>query len=123
MTTNGWSISHRWIFVFTLLSIGVLTACSSRTSTTATTSSPLSTNSVTMSNFTFSPATLTVAAGTVVIWTNQDSVTHTVQSDTGVFESGNIAPNATFQYKFDTPGSFGYHCSPHPFMKGTIVVQ
>ena len=93
------------------------------TQKTTSSSSPASPNAVTLANFAFSPATLTVKAGTTVTWTNNDSTTHTVTSDTGVFNSGNLAPNATFSYTFSTAGTYAYHCSIHSTMKGTIIVQ
>ncbi len=92
--------------------------------TPATTTPPPAANySVTISGFAFSPATLTVSAGATVTWTNKDSVAHTVTSDTGAFDSGNIAPNATFSYKFTTAGTFSYHCAIHPSMKASVVAQ
>ena len=79
--------------------------------------------------FTFSPATITVKAGTTVTWKNVTSVAHTVTSDDGgkSFDSGTSNPVAaqtgTFSFTFKTPGTFTYHCSFHPFMKGTVIVQ
>lgn len=78
---------------------------------------------ITIANFSFSPDTLTIKAGTTVTWTNQDSAIHTVTSETGVFESGNLSKGDTFSYTFDTAGSYAYHCTPHGArMSGTIVV-
>jgi amicyanin len=93
------------------------------TTNSPTTTAPAGGNAVTMSNFSFSPATLTVSAGATVTWTNRDSVTHTVVSDTGVFDSGNMGRNASFSHTFDIAGTYTYHCGPHPYMKGTIVVR
>jgi len=78
-------------------------------------------NAVTIQNFAFSPASLTIKVGTTVTWTNKDSVTHTVNSAT--FNSGNIAPREKFQFTFSSPGTYAYSCGIHPSMKGTIVVQ
>ncbi len=89
----------------------------------STSSKPVAGNSVTISNFAFSPATVTVAVGTTVTWTNKDSVAHTVTSDTGAFDSGNLSPNGTYSYKFTTSGTFPYHCGIHTYMKGTVIVQ
>jgi plastocyanin len=72
---------------------------------------------------TFTPGTLTVSAGTTVLWGNNDVTTHTVTSDAGAFNSNNLNSGETFQVKFDNPGQYKYHCSIHPFMTGTIVVQ
>ena len=76
----------------------------------------------------FSPATLTIKAGTTVTWKNTTAVPHTVTSDDGKsFDSGSSNPIAaqvgTFSFTFTTPGTFAYHCSIHPFMKATIIVQ
>ena len=80
-------------------------------------------NKVTISNLAFSPLSLTVAVGTTVTWTNKDSVAHTVTSDSGVFNSGNLANGATFSNTFNTAGTFAYHCSIDTNMTGTIIVQ
>ena len=114
--------------VFTIIALIVvvsLSACSSGygASTTKTSSQSASGNSVTMANFAFSPATLNVPVGTTVTWTNNDGTTHTVTSDTGVFNSGDISPNATFSYTFNNTGTFTYHCSIHPYMQGTVIVH
>ena len=100
-------------------------ACSGGTTAepATTSSSAPSGNAVSMSNLSFSPASLTVSTGTTVTWTNKDTVAHTVTSDTGSFDSGNMAPKATFSFKFNTAGTFAYHCSLHPSMKGTVTVK
>jgi plastocyanin len=78
---------------------------------------------VVMKNFAFNPASVTIKAGESVTWTNNDSASHTVEADNGEFKSGDLAQGGTFSFKFDTPGTYPYHCSIHPSMKGTIVVQ
>jgi plastocyanin len=81
------------------------------------------TATVTIANFAFDPGTLTIKEGTTVTWTNTDSVVHTVTSDTGVFDSGDMAQGATFSYTFTTAGTYVYHCLPHHAkMMGTIIV-
>lgn len=100
----------------------------STTASTSTTRSPLSSsdasNTVTIKNFAFQPSTLTVAKGTTVTWVNQDSVGHTVTSDDGRFPSSGLLNNGdTYQVQFNAPGSYGYHCAPHPFMTGRINVE
>jgi plastocyanin len=71
----------------------------------------------------FSPATLTIAVGSTVIWKNTSQVAHTVTSDDGTFDSGDLPAGATFRYTFTTPGTFHYTCAYHPWMTGTIIVQ
>ena len=79
-------------------------------------------NAVTISNFAFTPATITVPVGTKVTWTNQDSTDHTVTSDDGLFDSGHIATGATFSFTFTTAGTFPYHCSIHTSMTTKVIV-
>ena len=94
--------------------------------TAPTTALPASLNSsiniINIQSFAFNPSTLTVKAGTKVTWTNNDSVAHTVTSDSGKFDSGNISPGQSFSYTFTNTGTFNYHCTIHPMMKGTVVV-
>jgi len=77
----------------------------------------------TIKNMAFSPAQITVAAGSTVNWTNQDSTAHTVTADNGQFSSGNLSSGDSFQFTFKTPGTYAYHCGIHPNMQGTIVVK
>jgi plastocyanin len=74
-------------------------------------------------DFMFQPASLTVKAGSTVIWANMDDEPHTVVSDTGLFRSGAMDTNESFSFKFDKPGTYHFTCSIHPRMVGTIVVQ
>jgi plastocyanin len=74
-------------------------------------------------NFAFSPAELKINIGETVQWTNQDSATHTVTSDDGLFNSGNLPNGASYTYTFDTKGNYEYHCSIHPSMAGKIIVE
>jgi|GEM_PF-2040458 len=79
---------------------------------------------VTIANFAFSPAAVTVPVGATVTWTNQDPGSHTTTSDTGLWDSGglNFNTGVSFSRTFNTPGTFGYHCSFHSFMTGAITV-
>jgi plastocyanin len=78
---------------------------------------------VKIDNFSFGPATLTVAAGTTVTWTNRDDIPHTVVSDDKVFKSKVLDTDEKFSYTFTKPGTYGYFCSIHPKMTGKVVVQ
>ncbi len=80
-------------------------------------------NTVTISGYSFHPLILTVSPGTTVTWNNQDSVNHTVTSDTNAFDSGPIAPGGSFSHRFTSLGTFVYHCHIHPTMQGSIVVS
>ena len=71
----------------------------------------------------YAPASLTVTAGTTVTWGNNDGVVHTTTADAGQWDSQSVNAGMTFAFKFNTPGTFKYHCTLHSFMIGTIVVQ
>jgi plastocyanin len=72
----------------------------------------------------FSPQTITLVIGknNTVSWVNDDFTVHTVTANEGSFDSGLIQPGANFTTTFSTPGTYQYHCSIHPWMKGTINV-
>ncbi len=77
---------------------------------------------VSVVDFAFEPATVTVPAGATVTWTNTGSRPHTVTADDGSFDSGRLDPGEQFSQTFDQPGTFTYHCGFHPEMQGSIVV-
>ena len=78
---------------------------------------------VEIDNFKFSVATLEVAAGTTVTWTNHDDVPHTVVSTTKLFKSAPLDAGESFSYTFKDAGTFDYFCSLHPHMTGKVVVK
>jgi len=78
---------------------------------------------VTIDNFSFTPASLTVPAGTTVTWVNRDDVPHTVVSTEKKFKSPVLDTDEQFSYKFTDPGAYEYFCSIHPKMTAKIVVQ
>jgi plastocyanin len=111
----------------------IVASCGSSSNTTATTPTSPSTSTTgtpvsvvsgadRLTTTAYNPNPLTISAGTTVTWTNQDSITHTATSDTGVF-GGTLAPSAQFSFTFQNKGTFTYHCTIHPNMVGTITVQ
>lgn len=78
---------------------------------------------VEIEDFAYISATITVKVGTTVTWENKDKVQHTVTSDSGLFDSGLLAKGVPFSFTFTEPGTYTYHCTPHPNMKGTIIVE
>lgn len=78
--------------------------------------------SVTIKDFAFSPASLDVAVGETVTWTNEDSAPHTVTGDDGI-DSGNLALGKSFTHTFKSAGTFSYRCSIHPDMTGAVTVR
>ena len=78
---------------------------------------------VKIDNFSFTPATITVAVGTQVTWTNQDDIPHTVVTEDKSIKSNALDTGEKFSHVFDKAGTYSYFCSIHPRMKGTVVVQ
>jgi plastocyanin len=84
---------------------------------------------VTIQNFAFTPATVSIPKGTTVSWVNKDSSNHVIVNDAqgsiaqgALFTSNSLLKGESYLFKFETPGTYPYHCSIHPSMKGTIVV-
>jgi plastocyanin len=71
----------------------------------------------------FTPTTLTTTVGSTVVWTNMDNEAHTTTSNSGLWNSNNVAPNGTFSFQFTTAGTFAYRCTLHANMTGTVIVQ
>ena len=78
---------------------------------------------VTMSAIKFRADTIVIGVGQAVRWNNADPVGHTVTFDNGEPGSALIDPNGAYVHRFDRAGTFTYHCTPHPFMKGVVVVK
>ncbi len=81
------------------------------------------TATVTINLFSFQPSSITVDAGTVVTWINQDSAPHSVTSDNGAFDTGTFSPGSGRNVTFSKSGTYTYHCSIHTAMKGTVIVR
>ena len=136
------------VLAFSLFALLALSACASSTGGTAapaatapqpaessaasapaaggggcTTSSEEGAAQVGIENFTFSPGDVTAAVGETITWTNEDSAPHTATLDDGACDTGNIAQGATAGLVFDAAGTYPYHCTIHPNMKGTITIQ
>ncbi|HEX9008326.1 MAG TPA: cupredoxin domain-containing protein [Patescibacteria group bacterium] len=113
-----------------LLAACTYTAQPSSTTPPAAGGNPTSTSTVasadiTISNFAFSPNSITVKAGQSVSIINNDSTTHTVTSDDGTsFNTNEIAPGATATFIAPSkPGSYAFHCNIHKSMTATLIVQ
>lgn len=80
---------------------------------------------VSIDNFTFSPATLTVSSGTKVVWTNHDDIPHQVMSadKPTQYRSPPLDTGDKFNFTFPKAGTFHYFCAIHPKMQGTVIVQ
>lgn len=79
-------------------------------------------STVEIKSFSFQPESITVQVGGTVSWVNRDSVDHTVTSEEGTFNSGNIMSGGEFKFTFTKPGTYNYRCSIHPSMTGVVTV-
>lgn len=88
-------------------------------------------DTVSIHDLQFDPRSMTVAQGTTITWVNNDEAAHTITTDDfgakgappGQFSSDPLNPGDSFKHTFDTAGTFSYHCTIHPFIKGTIIVK
>jgi plastocyanin len=81
---------------------------------------------VAIEGFAFEPQTLRVRPGTTVVWVNcedEGTEAHTSTADEGAWDSSFLSPGATYSFTFATAGEFDYHCIPHPFMQGAVIVE
>ena len=78
---------------------------------------------VSIRNLAYARPRLEVATGTTVEWVNEDPLAHTVTAPDRAFDSGPIEPGKSFRHTFAKAGSYDYLCTPHPFMKGAVVVR
>jgi plastocyanin len=109
-----------------LLGALVISGCSlyGGTSTSTSTSTPApaqGSNDVSIQNFAFNPATLTVKKGATVTWTNNDPAQHQIKSAT--FNSSQLGKGQSFSFTFNDAGTFDYSCAIHPSMLGKIIVE
>jgi plastocyanin len=119
-----------WLVILAalLLTLGLLAGCggSSSPATTAggtATSAAGNAVQVIMSNRSYDPQQLTIKTGETVTWVNQDAPKHDVVADNGEFKSDLFDKGGTFSFTFTKAGTYPYHCSIHPGMVGTVVVQ
>ena len=78
---------------------------------------------ITITNSAYSPASLTIASGSTVTWTNSDSTSHTVTTEDGSINSGDIAPGSSYSKTFMTAGTYNYHDAHNTAVMGVVVVS
>jgi plastocyanin len=86
------------------------------------TADPAIQNTITIEDYAFKPPSITIAAGTTVVWKNLDDDPHTVTAVDGSFDSHGLAQGDTFSYSFAKPGKYQYYCKIHPMMRGSVIV-
>jgi plastocyanin len=96
---------------------------------TETAAKPAAASAVTVKQFQFMPAELSVKAGTNVTWTNEDDILHTATSGAtpgtadGTFDGPMDGRGKSFSHVFDQSGRYPYFCNRHNSMTGTVVVE
>jgi plastocyanin len=78
---------------------------------------------VTIDNFTFAPAELTISVGTTVTWENHDDIPHSVVEKNKLFRSQALDTGDSFSFTFASAGTYDYFCGLHPHMVGKIIVK
>ncbi|MGA7733178.1 MAG: SBBP repeat-containing protein, partial [Chloroflexia bacterium] len=111
------------IFISKISPGGGGTPTATRTMTPTPTGCAMGTRTVIILGSGFLPQNITVTVGTTVNWLNEGPAQHTTTSDTNIWDSGTLNPGQTFQFRFNTPGIYPYHCELHPNMVGNITVQ
>jgi LPXTG-motif cell wall-anchored protein len=76
----------------------------------------------TISDYKFSPASLTIHVGDTITWTNDGPAAHTATANDGSFDTGTLKKGQSASHTFTKAGTFAYICKIHPFMHGTVVV-
>lgn len=79
--------------------------------------------SVTIVDFDYIPKTVTVNVGDTVTWTNDGPTPHTATANDGSFDTGLMDEGESGSHTFTQAGTISYICTPHPFMKATVVVK
>lgn len=117
-----------WALLLTVLVLGLTSACGgssgggeSGQSAGAAQSSKV--EKVAIKNFLFAPATLTASVGDKLAVTNDDSAPHSLTADDKTFDTGTLAKGASKTVTLEKAGTFAFHCTIHPYMKGTVTVS
>lgn len=108
-----------FISIITILAFAIIGCGNGKSAQTAT--QVAEKNIVTIQNFKFKPAEITIQKGETITWINEDSITHTVTGT--VFNSGPLGKGKSFKHIFNETGTFEYSCTPHPYMQGKVIVK
>lgn len=117
-------MTKKYSLLIVMLSLGFilfLTACGSKNSTPQNAAPKLDKNTVLIEGYTYKPAELKIEKGETVTWINQDTAQHTATGDS--FDSKLLKKGQSFSHTFNETGTYPYICTPHPYMKGLIIVE
>src|SRR4051812_32271608 len=122
--SHGFTRSRALAALLVLASGGGLALATKPLAQTPATAAPIMTAvEVRIDNFTFSPPTLAVMAGTTVTWINEDDIPHAIAAKDRSFRSKTLDTDGRFSFTFTTPGEYDYFCTLHPHMVGKVVVK
>jgi plastocyanin len=110
------------------LSIGLFAICASRQTVRPAFASAAAITvesgaRVSIANFAFAPEEITIAPGEIVTWANDDGAPHGLKYHDGAKGADLLLPGTSFSRRFDSPGTYDYNCSVHPYMTGRVVVR
>ena len=118
--------SKSFIAVMSILMI-LAVACTSQTQTTDKTIGRTQDSgkvaAVSIKDFKFAPVEVNIKVGETVVWTNEDSVPHTVESSDKTLKSDELSKGDTYSHTFTKAGKYNYACGIHPSMHGSVTVQ
>lgn len=89
--------------------------------TPTTTQTPQGSSQISIKNFAFNPAELSINKGATVIWINKDPTTHRISGNG--FQSMDLTNSRSYSFTFNNSGTYDYICSIHPGMKGKVIVK
>src|SRR3954452_7158765 len=104
------------------LSSGTTYGATAKTASGTTVTAAAASTGVTIKDFKFGPASVSVNVGDTITWTNQDIAPHTATASDGSFDTGSLSQGKSGSHTFTKAGTFPYICSIHPTMKGTVTV-
>jgi plastocyanin len=104
------------------LSTGTTYGATAKSAAGTTVTAAAASTGVTIKDFKFGPASVSVKVGDTITWTNQDVAPHTATASDGSFDTGSLSQGKSGSHTFTTAGTFPYICSIHPNMKGTVTV-
>jgi plastocyanin len=125
MTISKMQIRKHWWLLFVMMgilltSLLTLAVCSHMAHAATAANAGVK---VSIANFAFEPAEITIAPGESVTWTNDDGAPHGREYNDGAPGTHLLLPGASFSRRFDQPGTYDYNCSVHPYMTGRVVVR
>lgn len=125
MTNNLISkkIVGRTLGLLFLITVFLVSCSKSDSGSASTPDPPVTSNAVSITSMSFSPAPITSTAGATITWTNNDNVAHTVTADDNSFDSGSIAPGGKYTRTFATAGTYAYHCTFHAAMSASVIIK